>query len=78
MWWVEQVNSGWLYYMYLAAGVNQFEMKEVCFEFAINASGQGNNVKIKLNLKLICRDCSPHILWNKWQYTREAAIRGVL
>ena len=48
--------------MYLAARENQFEMKEVCFEFAINASGQGNNVKIKLNLKLICRDCSPHIL----------------
>ena len=31
--------------------VNQFEMKDTCFEFAINVSRQGNNVKIKLNLK---------------------------
>ena len=38
--------------MYSAARVNQFEMKNTCFEFVINVSGQGNNVKIKLNLKI--------------------------
>ena len=37
--------------MYLAARVNQFEMKDTCFEFVINVSRQGNNVEIKLNLK---------------------------
>ena len=31
--------------------VNQFEMKDMCFEFVINVSRQGDNVKIKLNLK---------------------------
>ena len=38
--------------MYLAARVNQLEMKDACFEFVINVSRQGNNVKIKLNLKI--------------------------
>ena len=38
--------------MYSAARVNQFEMKDTCFEFVINVSQQGNNVKIKLNLKI--------------------------
>ena len=37
------------YYMYSAARVNQFEMKDTCIEFVIR---QGNNVKIKLNLKM--------------------------
>ena len=40
------------YYMYSAARLNQFEMKDTCFEFVINVSRQGNNVKIKLNLKV--------------------------
>ena len=38
--------------MYSAARVNQFEMKGTCFEFVINVSLQGNNVKIKYNLKI--------------------------
>ena len=38
--------------MYTAARVNQFEMKDKCIEFVINVSRQGNNVKIKLNLKI--------------------------
>ena len=38
--------------MYSAARVNQFEMKDTCFEFVINVSQQGNNVKIKYNLKI--------------------------
>ena len=38
--------------MYSAARVNQFEMKDACFEFVINVPRQGNNVKIKLNLKI--------------------------
>ena len=37
--------------MYSAARVNQFEMTDTCFESVINASRQGNNVKMKLNLK---------------------------
>ena len=37
--------------MYSAEKVNQFEMKDTCFELVINVSRQGNNVKIKLNLK---------------------------
>ena len=35
-----------------AARVNQVELKDTCFEFVINVSGQGNNAKIKLNLKI--------------------------
>ena len=38
--------------MYSAARVNQFEMKDTCLEFVISASRQGNNVKIKYNLKI--------------------------
>ena len=38
--------------MYSAAKVNQFEMKDTSIEFVINISQQGNNVKIKLNLKI--------------------------
>ena len=39
--------------MYSAAKVNQFEMKDTCFEFPINVMGQGNSVKkTKFNLKI--------------------------
>ena len=38
--------------MYSAARVNQFQKKDTCFEFVLNVSRQGNNVKIKLNLKM--------------------------
>ena len=38
--------------MYAAARVNQFKMKDTCFEFVISVSRQGNNVKIKYNLKV--------------------------
>ena len=38
--------------MYIAARMNQFEMENTSFEFVINVSRQGNNVKIKLNLKI--------------------------
>ena len=38
--------------MYSAARVNQFEMKDMCFQFVINVSRQGNNVKMKYNLKI--------------------------
>ena len=38
---------------YSAAWVNQFEIEDTCIEFVINdVSPQGNNVKIKLNLKV--------------------------
>ena len=32
--------------------MNEFEMKDTCIEFVITVSRQGNNVKIKLNLKI--------------------------
>ena len=32
--------------------MNQFEMKDTCFQFVINVSWQGNNVKIKYDLKI--------------------------
>ena len=35
-----------------AARVNQIEMKNTCIEFVTNVSRKGNNVKIKLNLKI--------------------------
>ena len=38
--------------MYLAPRVNQFEMKDTCFQFVINVSPQGKNVKMKYNLKI--------------------------
>ena len=39
--------------MYSTAWVNQFEIKGTCIEFVINnVSLQGNNVKIKLKLKV--------------------------
>ena len=38
--------------MYSATRVNQFEMKDTCFHFEINVSQQGNNVKMKDNLKI--------------------------
>ena len=40
------------YYIYSAARVNQFELKDTCFEFVIYVSRQSKNVKIKLNLKI--------------------------
>ena len=38
--------------MYSDTKVDQFEMKDTCFQFVINASQQGNNVKMKYNLKI--------------------------
>ena len=38
--------------MYSATRVSQFEMKDTCFHFVINVARQGNNVKIKYDLKI--------------------------
>ena len=38
--------------MYSDTRVNQFEMKDTRFQFVINVSRQGNNVKMKHNLKI--------------------------
>ena len=38
--------------MYSATRVSQFEMKNTCFQFVTNVSRQGNDVKIKYNLKI--------------------------
>ena len=51
--------------MYSTAWVNQFEIKDRFIEFVTsNVSPQGNNVKIKLNLKVgeICADYNPNFL----------------
>ena len=62
--------------MYSAARVSQFERK-TRFEFLINASQQGNNVKTKLNLRKNLQRFHSSFLWNKLQPTREAATRCV-
>ena len=52
------------------ARVNQLEIKDTCFKFAINnVSRQGDNKKIKLNLEVeeTFKDFTPNFLWNKWQ-----------
>ena len=41
------------YYMHSAARVNQFEMKDACFEFSINVSREVNNVKIEFKNKFV-------------------------
>ena len=49
-----------LYHICSTACVNQFEIRGTCIELlSNNVSLQGNNVKIKLNLKMenIFRDC---------------------
>ena len=38
--------------MYSATRGSQFEMKDTPFQFVTNVSRQGNNVKIKYNLKI--------------------------
>ena len=38
--------------MYSPRRVNQFEMKDTCFQFMINVSPQGNKVNMKYNLKI--------------------------
>ena len=51
--------------MHSTARMNQVEIKDPCIKFVINnVLLQGNNVKIKLNLKgeEICNDCSPNFL----------------
>ena len=52
--------------MYSTARVNQFEMKDKCIEFVINVSRQGNNVRIKLNLKINLQ----RLRGNKWEHAR--------
>ena len=41
------------YYIHSAARVNQLEMKDACFEFAINVSRKVNNVKIEFKNKFV-------------------------
>ena len=53
------------YHIYSTALVKQLEIKDMCIDFLINnVSPKGNNVKIKLNLKVqeICRYCNPNFL----------------
>ena len=61
--------------MYSDARMNQFEMKDKHIEFVIDVSRQGNNVKIKLNLKINLQ----RLRGNKRQHTRIllSFIRGV-
>ena len=43
--------------MYSTTSVNHFEMKDKCFPFVINISQQGNNEKMKYNLKINLQSC---------------------
>ena len=63
--------------------VKQFEFKDAWTDFVINnIPAQGNNVKIKMNLKVewICRDCSLNFLLDKCHCTRFlfSIIRGII
>ena len=51
--------------MYSATRVNQFEMKDTCFQFVINVSRQGNNVKIKYNLKKNLQRLQPYLVLSR-------------
>ena len=51
--------------MYSATRVNQFEMKDACFQSVIDVSPQGNNVKIKLNLKINLQGLQPCLVLSR-------------
>ena len=51
--------------MYSAARVNQIEMKGTCFQFVINISPQGNNVKMKYNLRINLQRLQPCLVLSR-------------
>ena len=51
--------------MYSATRVNQFEMKDTRFQFVINVSQQGNNVKIKYDLKINLQKLQPCLVLSR-------------
>ena len=61
--------------MYSTAWVNQFEIKDTCVEFVINnVSPQGNNMKIKLNLKveeIYCKKETAVVIFVKYMTTHQ-------
>ena len=48
----EQVNSGWVILYAFSYNGESVWMKDTCLHFVINASRQGNNVKIEYDLKI--------------------------
>ena len=51
--------------MYSATRMNQFEMKDTCFQFMINVSRQGNNVKIKYSFEINLQRLQPCVVLSR-------------
>ena len=51
--------------MYSATRGSQFEMKDTPFQFVTNVSRQGNNVKIKYNLKINLQRLQPCLVLSR-------------
>ena len=62
--------------MHSAARVNQFEMKDACFEFAINVSRKVNNVKIEFKNKFV--EIAVLIVYEKNDKTPEKQLAALL
>ena len=65
--------------MYSATRVNQFEMKDTCFQFLINVSRQRNNVKLQYNLKINLQRLQSRLVLSRHIYNPvKQVIRSVL
>ena len=65
--------------MYSATRVNQFEIKDTCFQFVINVSRQGINVKMKYNLKIDLQRLQPCLVLSKHIHNSvKQVIRSIL
>ena len=62
--------------MHSAARVNQLEMKDACFEFAINVSRKVNNVKIEFKNKFV--EIAVLIVYEKNDKTPEKQLTALL
>ena len=62
--------------MHSAARVNQFEMKDACFEFAVNVSRKVNNVKIEFKNKFV--EIAVLIVYEKNDKTPEKQLAALL
>ena len=62
--------------MHSAARVNQLEMKDACFEFAINVSRKVNNVKIEFKNKFV--EIAVLIVYEKNDKTPEKQLAALL
>ena len=60
--------------MYSATRVNQFEMKDTCFQFVINVWWQGNNLKMKYNLKINLQRLQPCLVLSRHIHNPEKQV----